>query len=57
MIREPIRFTRGRHSYLITRSYTAEPGYVGICDGRVIARAADAARVAQALIQQQAKVS
>jgi hypothetical protein len=35
----------------IVRAYTGGEGFVGICDGRVIARAADRAAVALALIK------
>ncbi len=50
---EPIRFTRGGHSYLITPSYTGEPGYLGLRDGRVVARAPERSAVANALIKPQ----
>jgi hypothetical protein len=46
----PLRFVRGRHLYQITPSHTGA-GYVGICDGRVVARALAAEQVARALIQ------
>jgi len=50
--REPIRFTRGGRAYIITPTYAADDdGYLGLCDGRVVARAADRAGVARALIQ------
>lgn len=50
--REPVRFTRGGRAYIITPTYAADDyGYLGLCDGRVVARAADRAGVARALIQ------
>ncbi len=50
--REPMRFTRGGRAYIITPTYAAnEEGYLGLCDGRVVARAADRVGVARALIQ------
>lgn len=48
--REPIRFTRGPHSYLIAPAYAGGAGYVGLCDGRVVARGAEPAGVAKVLI-------
>lgn len=47
----PIRFTRGRRSYLIAPAYPGGEGYVGIRDGQVIAAAPDRAAVARALIE------
>lgn len=47
---EPIRFVRGRHLYQIAPAYAGEEGYIGICDGRVIARGAERPAVARALI-------
>jgi hypothetical protein len=46
----PLRFVRGRHFYQIAPSLTGA-GYVGIRDGRVVARASAPAQVARALIQ------
>lgn len=45
-----IRFTRGASFYQIAPAYVGV-GYVGICDGRVVARAMDRAMVALALIE------
>lgn len=47
---EPLRFIRGRHLYQIVKAYLGEDGYVGICDGRIIARAVGRAEVARLLI-------
>jgi len=49
--REPLRFTRGRHMYLIARAYAGEDGFIGIIDGRIVAKATEAAAVARALIE------
>ena len=49
---EPIRFTRGRRLYQIARAYNGESGYVGICDGRIVARGAESAAGAKALIEE-----
>ena len=48
---DPIRFTRGRRFYQIARAYAGEEGFIGIVDGRIVARAAERAIVARALIQ------
>jgi hypothetical protein len=49
--REPIRFTRGRRLYQIAPAYLeGETGWIGLCDGRVVARAPERAAVAKALI-------
>lgn len=45
-----IRFTRGRRFYEVAHSYDGI-GYIGLCDGRVVATAADPAAVARALIK------
>lgn len=45
-----IRFTRGRRFYEVAHAYDGA-GYIGLCDGRVIATAADPAAVARALIK------
>jgi hypothetical protein len=50
---EPIRFTRGQHSYLIALDHTGGPGYLGFRDGRVVARAIERAVVAHELIKAQ----
>jgi hypothetical protein len=49
---EPLRFTRGRRLYQIVRSYLGDDGYLGICDGRVVARGVDRVEVARVLIAQ-----
>jgi len=48
--RQPITFVRGRRLYQIAPDRSGEAGYVGYCDGRVLARAADKAAVARVLI-------
>jgi len=48
---EPLRFTRGRRLYQIARAYSGEEGFIGIIDGRIVARATQAAAVARALIE------
>ena len=49
---EPIRFTRGGRAYVIAPAYAAnEAGYIGICDGRIVASAAGRAEVANSLIR------
>ena len=45
----PIRFTRGRRFYEVAHAYDGE-GFIGLCDGRVIATAPDPASVARAII-------
>lgn len=45
-----IRFTRGNRFYQIAPAYAGGDGYVGLCDGRVVARAADRGAVARSLI-------
>lgn len=45
----PIRFTRGRRFYEVAHAYEGE-GYIGLCDGRVIATAPDTASVTRAMI-------
>lgn len=47
----PIRFSRGASLYQIAPSYTEEVGFIGIRDGRVVAKAADKAQVASAMIR------
>jgi hypothetical protein len=46
----PLRFTRGRHAYIVSRAYDGD-GYIGLRDGRIIARDAERAKVARALIK------
>lgn len=48
--REPLRFTWRGHLFQIIRDYQSEEGFLGICDGRIIARADSRAGVAAALI-------
>lgn len=45
-----IRFTRGRKFYEVAHAYDGQ-GYIGLCDGRVIATATDPAAVARAMIK------
>lgn len=50
--REPIRFTRGSRQYVIAPAYGGyDQGFVGLCDGRVVAQAMAPAEVARALIR------
>ncbi|MFI4950843.1 MAG: hypothetical protein ACHP7A_07370 [Caulobacterales bacterium] len=46
-----LRFTRGASLYQIAPAYADGEGYIGLCDGRVVARAMDRATVALALIK------
>lgn len=50
---DPLRFTRGRHAYIVSRAYDGD-GYIGLRDGRIIARDAERANVARALIRDRA---
>ncbi|MNS23542.1 hypothetical protein D3C72_553610 [compost metagenome] len=45
----PIRFWRGRHLYQIAPAHEGN-GYIGLCSGRVVATAPDAASVMRALV-------
>lgn len=45
----PLRFTRGRHAYIVAPAYDGE-GYIGLRDGRVVARDNERAKVARSLI-------
>lgn len=47
--REPIRFWRGRRFYQIARVHDGD-GYMGLCDGRVIATAPDQPSVMRAIV-------
>lgn len=50
--REAIRFTRGGRAYIIAPAYAAnDTGYIGLCDGRVVASAPEPSEVARALIR------
>lgn len=50
--RRPLVFLRGRHMLQIAAAYEeTEQGFIGICDGRIVVRDADASVVARALIQ------
>ncbi len=51
---EPLRFTLRGHLFQIIRDYQSQEGFLGICDGRVAARAGSRAEVAKALIRGQA---
>lgn len=46
----PIQFWRGRHLYQVAPSRDGE-GFIGLCGGRVVATAPDAAGVMRALIK------
>ena len=49
---EPMRFTRGGRAYIIAPAYAAnDAGYIGLCDGRIVASASQPAEVARALIR------
>lgn len=45
----PLRFSCGRHTYIVARAYEGE-GYIGLRDGRIIARATCRAEVARTLV-------
>lgn len=45
----PLRFTRGRHTYIVAPAYDGD-GYIGLRDGRIVARAQERALVTRALI-------
>ncbi|HEY1925842.1 MAG TPA: hypothetical protein VGG92_00095 [Caulobacteraceae bacterium] len=45
-----LRFTRGSSFYQIAPAYAGGEGYVGLQDGRVVARGADRVVVAKALL-------
>lgn len=45
----PIRFIRGRRFYEVAHAYDGV-GFIGLCDGRVVAKAGDPAIVAKAMI-------
>ena len=48
----PLRFFRAGHLFQITKAYAdGETGFVGLRDGRVLARASEAFQVARLLIQ------
>ncbi len=45
-------FTRGGRAYVFAPAYAAnEAGYIGICDGRIVASAPERATVARSLIR------
>lgn len=47
----PLRFVRGGHLFHIAKAYAeGETGFVGLRDGRVLARAPEASQVARLLI-------
>lgn len=46
---EPIRFWRGKRLYQIARVHDGE-GFMGLCDGRVIATAPDRPAVMRAIL-------
>jgi hypothetical protein len=45
----PLRFSRGRHAYIVAPAYDGE-GYIGLRDGRIVARDQERAQVTRALI-------
>jgi hypothetical protein len=45
----PLRFTRGRHAYIVAPAYDGD-GYIGLRDGRIVVRDVERAQVARALI-------
>jgi hypothetical protein len=47
----PMHFVRGQSFYQIAAAYDDRGGFIGICDGRVVARAPEAAMVADTLIR------
>jgi len=49
----PLHFMRGRHAYIVAPARDGE-GYIGYRDGRVVARDAERANVARALIRDRA---
>ncbi len=51
----PIRFTRGSRFYEVAHAYDGQ-GFIGLCDGRVIATAAEPATVARAMIKSIARM-
>jgi hypothetical protein len=53
---EPLRFTLRGHLFQIVPDYEGQPGYLGICDGRIAARAGSRAEVATVLINAQASL-
>lgn len=46
---EPIRFWRGRRFYQIAHTHEGD-GYMGLCDGRVVATAPDRPAVMRAIL-------
>lgn len=46
---EPIRFWQGQRLFQVAQAYEGE-GFIGLCDGRIVAKAPDRAGVARALI-------
>jgi hypothetical protein len=48
---QPLRFTRGRHAYVVARAYDGD-GYIGVRDGRIVTRGLERARVTRALIME-----
>lgn len=46
---EPIRFWRGARFYQIAQAHEGE-GYMGLCDGRVVATAPDRPAVMRAIL-------
>lgn len=46
---ESIRFWQGQRLFQVAPAYEGD-GYVGLCDGRIVAKAPDRASVARALI-------
>jgi len=46
---EPIRFWQGQRLYQVAQAHEGE-GIIGLCDGRIVAKAPDRAGVARVLI-------
>ena len=54
---EPIRFTRGRRLYQVARAYAeGENDWIGLCDGRIVARGDTRSDVAALLIRRHSEV-
>ena len=48
---EPLRFTLRGRLFQIVPDYQGQDGFLGICDGRIAARAGSRAEVARTLIK------
>jgi len=47
---QPLLFSRGRHFFQIALAPDGEGEFIGLCDGRIVARACGAAEVASILL-------